>query len=155
MDILVPGGGNRIPQLQRNAGGRLFHSGTELNAFITTLNAAGGVAGDLLPLVRNDARFNDTFNSFDFRISKIFHVGERVEIEPLGEVFNLFNITNVLGFSKSNYSGFSNVLVRDSNDSSTPGFLRSSSFGQSVSTAGGVFGSGGPRAFQFGARVTF
>jgi hypothetical protein len=78
-----------------------------------------------------------------------------VEIEPLGEVFNLFNITNVLGFSKSNYSGFSNVLVRDSNDSSTPGFLRSSSFGQSVSTAGGVFGSGGPRAFQFGARVTF
>ena len=155
MDILVPGGGNRIPQLQRNAGGRLFHTGAELNAFITTLNAAGGVAGVPLPLVRNDARFNDTFNSFDFRISKIFHVGERVEIEPLGEVFNLFNITNVLGFSKSNYSGFSNVLVRDSNDSSNPGFLRSSSFGQPVSTAGGVFGSGGPRAFQFGARVTF
>ena len=155
MDILVPGGGNRIPQLQRNAGGRLFHTGAELNAFITTLNAAGGVAGVPLPLVRNDARFNDTFNSFDFRISKIFHVGERVEIEPLGEVFNLFNVTNVLGFSKSNYSGFSNVLVRDSNDSSNPGFLRSSSFGQPVSTAGGVFGSGGPRAFQFGARVTF
>ncbi len=155
MDILVPGGGNRIPQLQRNAGGRLFHTGAELNAFITTLNAAGGVAGELLPLVRNDARFNDTFNSFDFRISKIFHVGERVEIEPLGEVFNLFNVTNVLGFSKSNYSGFSNVLVRDSNDSSNPGFLHSSSFGQPVSTAGGVFGSGGPRAFQFGARVTF
>ena len=155
MDILVPGGGNRIPQLQRNAGGRLFHTGAELNAFITTLNAAGGVAGDPLPLVPNDARFNDTFNSFDFRISKIFHVGERVEIEPLAEVFNLFNVTNVLGFSKSNYSGFSNVLVRDSNDSSNPGFLRSSSFGQPVSTAGGVFGSGGPRAFQFGARVTF
>jgi hypothetical protein len=155
MDILVPGGGNRIPQLQRNAGGRLFHTGAELNAFITTINAAGGVADQPLPLVRNDARFNDTFNSFDFRISKIFHVGERVEIEPLGEVFNLFNVTNVLGFSKSNYSGFSNVLVRDSNDSSSPGFLRSSSFGQPVTTAGGVFGSGGPRAFQFGARVTF
>jgi hypothetical protein len=155
MDILVPGGGNRIPQLQRNAGGRLFHTGAELNAFITTINAAGGVADQPLPLVRNDARFNDTFNSFDFRISKIFHVGERVEIEPLGEVFNLFNVTNVLGFSKSNYSGFSNVLVRDSNDSSSPGFLRSSSFGQPVTTAGGVFGSGGPRAFQFGARVMF
>ena len=71
------------------------------------------------------------------------------------EVFNLFNVTNVLGFSKSNYSGFANVLVRDSNDSSSPGFLRSSSFGQPVTTAGGVFGSGGPRAFQFAARVTF
>jgi hypothetical protein len=78
-----------------------------------------------------------------------------VKIEPLVEVFNLFNITNVLGFSKSNYSGFSNVLVRDSNDSTSPGFLRSSSFGQPVTTAGGVLGSGGPRAFQFAARVTF
>jgi len=71
------------------------------------------------------------------------------------EVFNLFNVTNVLGVSKSNYSGFSNVLVRDSNDPTNPGYLRSSSFGQPVTTAGGVFGSGGPRAFQFAARVNF
>ena len=53
------------------------------------------------------------------------------------------------------YSGFANVLVRDSNDVTNAGFLRSSSFGQAVTTAGGVFGSGGPRAFQFAARVTF
>ena len=70
-------------------------------------------------------------------------------------MFNLFNVTNVLGVSNVNYSGFSNVLVRDSNDPSSAGFLRSSSFGQPVTTAGGVFGSGGPRAFQFAARVTF
>jgi len=70
-------------------------------------------------------------------------------------VFNLFNVTNVLGVSKSNYSGFANVLVRDSNDPTNAGYLRSSSFGQPVSTAGGVFGSGGPRAFQFAARVNF
>jgi hypothetical protein len=85
----------------------------------------------------------------------VFRVGDRVKIEPLVEVFNLFNTTNVLGFSKSNYSGFSNVLVRDSNDSTNAGFLRPSSFGQPVTTAGGVFGSGGPRAFQLAARVTF
>ena len=78
-----------------------------------------------------------------------------MRIEPLVEVFNLFNVTNVLGFSKSNYSGFSNVLVRDSNDPTSPGFLKSSSFGQPVTTAGGVFGSGGPRAFQFAAKLTF
>jgi hypothetical protein len=155
MDILVPGGGQRIPQLQRNAGGRLFHNGAELNAFLRQLNDAGGFGGQPLPLVADNARFNDSFDSFDLRLSKVFRIGERVKIEPLVEVFNLFNITNVLGFSKSNYSGFSNVLVRDSNDPTSSGFLRSSSFGQPVTTAGGVFGSGGPRAFQFAARVTF
>ena len=155
MDILVPGGGQRIPQLQRNAGGRLFHTGAELNAFISQLNAAGGFGGQPLPLVSDNARLSDNFSSFDVRLSKVFRLGEHVKIEPLVEAFNLFNVTNVLGFSKSNYSGFSNVLVRDSNDSTSPGFLRASSFGQPVTTAGGVFGSGGPRAFQFAARVTF
>ena len=155
MDILVPGGGQRIPQLQRNAGGRLYHTASELNAFISQLNAAGGLGGQPLPLVSDNARFNDGFSSFDLRVSKVFKIGERVKIEPLVEAFNLFNVTNVLGFSKSNYSGFSNVLVRDSNDPTSAGFLRSSTFGQPVTTAGGVFGSGGPRAFQFAARVTF
>ena len=114
-----------------------------------------GFGGQPLPLVSDNARFNDSFNSFDLRLSKVFKIGERLKIEPIVEAFNLFNVTNVLGFSKSNYSGFSNVLVRDSNDPTSPGFLRSSSFGQPVTTAGGVFGSGGPRAFQFAARVTF
>ena len=155
MDILVPSGGQRIPQLQRNAGGRLFHTATELNAFISQLNAAGGFNGQPLPLVSDNARFNDSFSSLDLRVSKVFRIGEQLKIEPLVEVFNLFNVTNVLGFSKSNYSGFSNALVRDSNDPTNPGFLRSSSFGQPVTTAGGVFGSGGPRAFQFAVRVTF
>ncbi|HYP53744.1 MAG TPA: carboxypeptidase-like regulatory domain-containing protein [Pyrinomonadaceae bacterium] len=102
-----------------------------------------------------DARFNDSFNSFDLRVARPVRLGERVTVEPLVEVFNLFNVTNVLGVSNVNYSGFSNVLVRDSQDASSPGFLRSSSFGRPVTTAGGVFGSGGPRAFQFAARVTF
>jgi hypothetical protein len=155
MDILLPDGSSRIPQLQRNAGGRLFRTGAELNAFLQQLNAAGGVGGQPLPLVRNDARFSDSFNSLDLRASKMLRVGERVQIQPIVEVFNLFNVTNVLGVSKSNYSGFSNVLVRDSNDPTSAGFLRSTSFGQPITTAGGVFGSGGPRAFQFAARVTF
>ncbi|HXM36570.1 MAG TPA: hypothetical protein VN920_15350, partial [Pyrinomonadaceae bacterium] len=155
MDILVPDSSQRIAQLQRNAGGRLFHTGAELNAFIKEVNAAGGFGGQPLPLVSDNARFNDSFNSFDLRVAKVFKIGERVKIEPIAEVFNLFNITNVLGVSNVNYSGFNNVLVRDSNTPTSSGFLRSSSFGQPVTTAGGVFGSGGPRAFQFAARVTF
>ena len=155
MDILVPDGSQRIPQLQRNAGGRLFHTGAELNTFIQQVNAGGGFAGQPLPLVSDNAQFNDRFSSVDFRLSKQFKLGETVRLEAIGEVFNIFNVTNVLGVSNVNYSGFSNVLVRDSNDPSSAGFRRSSSFGQPVTTAGGVFGSGGPRAFQLAARITF
>jgi outer membrane receptor protein involved in Fe transport len=155
MDILLPDASSRIPTLQRNAGGRLFHTGAELNTFLRQINAAGGVNGQLLPLVRDDARFNDNFNSLDLRLSRRFSFTERISLEPIVEVFNLFNITNVLGVSNVNYSGFSNVLIRDSNNPADAGFLRSSAFGQPVTTAGGVFGSGGPRAFQFAARFIF
>jgi hypothetical protein len=71
-------------------------------------------------------------------------------LEALGEAFNIFNITNVLGSSNLNYSGFANTLSPDSNNPNL-----SSSFGKPVSTAGGVFGSGGPRAFQFAMRLRF
>ena len=47
------------------------------------------------------------------------------------------------------------MLARDSDDPADPGFLRSSSFGRPLTTAGGVFGSGGPRAFQLGLRLQF
>jgi hypothetical protein len=70
-------------------------------------------------------------------------------------VFNLFNVTNVLGTTNLNYSGAANALVRNSELPSDPGFMRSSDFGRAVSTAGGVFGSGGPRAIQVAVRATF
>jgi hypothetical protein len=154
MDILLPDGLSRIPTLQRNAGGRLFHTGAELNAFISELNASGGLTAPL-PFVSEDARFSDSFSSFDMRLSRSFGFGDAFRLEPIVEVFNLFNVTNVLGVSNVNYSGYSNVLVRDSDDPANPGFLRSSSFGRPVTTAGGVFGSGGPRAFQFAVKVSF
>jgi hypothetical protein len=108
-----------------------------------------------LPLVSDSARFTDSFRSLDLRVSRPFSIGGRLRVEPMLEVFNLFDVTNILGISNVNYSGFSNVLVRDSETPGTPGYLRSSRFGQPVTTAGGVFGSGGPRAVQLAARVTF
>lgn len=159
-DILLPDGSSRVCELSRNAGAREFHTGAQLNAVLTQINAAGGSLCPnadpstgfkprvLLPLVRDDLEFGDNFSSLDLRVSKVFRIGERFTIEPIAEVFNLFNVTNVLGVSNVNYSGFNNVLVPGPSN-------RSATFGQPVTTAGGVFGSGGPRAFQFAARVTF
>ena len=154
MDILMPSGQSRVPTLQRNAGGRVFTSAAELNSYIDDVNASGGIDGVLLPRVSESARFNDRFNSLDLRLSRAFRWG-RLRLDGLVEMFNVFNVTNILGTSTVNYSGFANGLVRDSNDPSNPGYLRSSAFGMPVSTAGGFFGSGGPFALQFGGRVSF
>ncbi len=156
MDILLPDGSERVPTLQRNAGGREFHNAQQLNAFISRTNAGGGVyeasanSFVILPQVSSHARFDDSFNALDFRLSRAFHLGERYNLNLIGEAFNIFNVTNILGVSNLNYSGFANTL---SPDSGNPSY--SSSFGQPVSTAGGVFGSGGPRAFQLAARLSF
>jgi hypothetical protein len=59
---------------------------------------------------------------------------ERYKLSVFGEAFNLFNIANLGGISAT---------------------VNGSGFGVPTSRAGQVFGSGGPRAFQFGARVSF
>ena len=156
MDILLPDGSERVSTMQRNAGGREFKTAQQLNAFIAATNTAGGVfdpsAGTnvLLPQVGPHARFNDSFNALDFRLDRTISFGDRYSVDLLGEAFNIFNVTNILGVSNLNYSGFANTLSPDRNN---PNF--SSSFGTPVSVAGGVFGSGGPRAFQFAARLRF
>ncbi len=156
MDILLPDGSERVPTMQRNAGGREFHNAQQLNAFIARTNAVGGVfeasanSYVILPQVGGNARFNDSFNALDFRLDRSFNFGDHCSFNLIGEAFNIFNVTNILGVSNLNYSGFANALSPDSNN---PNF--SSRFGTPVSTAGGVFGSGGPRAFQLAARLTF
>jgi hypothetical protein len=155
MDILMPDGSSRVPTLERNAGGRRFKTGAELNAYLSALNASGGIDGVLLPLVSEDAEFSDDFSSLDVRLSKVFALGGGQSLEAIVEVFNLFNTVNVLGVSTRNYSGYANVLARDSQNPESPGYLTSSSFGKAVTTAGGVFGSGGPRAVQLGVRFEF
>ncbi len=156
MDILLPDGSERVPTMQRNAGGRQFHSAADLNAFIATTNASGGVyeasanAKVMLPQVSDGAKFSDSFNALDFRLDRTFVFGDRYSLTLIGEAFNIFNVTNFLGVSNLNYSGYYNTLTPDRDNPNL-----SSSFGTPVSTAGGVFGSGGPRAFQFAARFNF
>ena len=76
------------------------------------------------------------------RLSRSFTIGERQKIDVIGEVFNLFNITNIRGSNRLNYFGFANTIT-------TP------DFNQPVVTAGGFFGSGGPRIFQLAVRYAF
>jgi len=155
-DIVLPPdiGGTRIPALQRNAGGRTFRTGSELNAFINAFNTGRPLASRL-PLVRDDLNLGDSFQSLDVRLTKTFRFSEHFNVQGIAEVFNLFNITNIRGVNNVNFSGFQNTLLRDSTNPAEAGFLRSSRFGSAIQTAGGVFGTGGPRALQFAVRVNF
>jgi hypothetical protein len=140
IDIRLPGGGTRIPVIQRNAGGRQFRTGSELNAFINQFNSRS-LPGSPLPLVPDDLKFGDSFQSFDLRLTKGFKLSERLTVQAIAEAFNLFNVTNIRGVNNANFSGFQNAL--------------GSGFGLPSQTAGGVFGTGGPRSFQLAARVQF
>ena len=45
---------------------------------------------------RNTGRKENTYSALDLRISREFKLGQRVAIEPILEVFNLLNATNLL-----------------------------------------------------------
>jgi hypothetical protein len=112
-----------------------------LNAFINQFNAMS-LPGSPLPLVPNDAKFGDSFQSFDLRLSRSFRLSERLSVQAIAEAFNLFNVANIRGVNNVNFSGFQNAV--------------GPSFGTPLQTAAaGGFGAGGPRAFQFAARVNF
>jgi Carboxypeptidase regulatory-like domain/TonB-dependent Receptor Plug Domain len=76
----------------------------------------------------------DSFISQDVRLTKRFNIKEKVTVSLIGEVFNLFNVANL--------TGYSNVLNQPN-------------YGQPSARAGQAFGTGGPRAFQVAARVEF
>ncbi|MEW6733790.1 MAG: carboxypeptidase regulatory-like domain-containing protein, partial [Acidobacteriota bacterium] len=72
-------------------------------------------------------RFGDSLISQDVRVSRTFKFGPdgRVQVTPIMEVFNLFNIANYAGFSQD---------------------ITSPDFGQPSTRVNSVFGTGGPRA---------
>ena len=93
--------------------------------------------GQLIPRITLPSAYElgDCRLSQDLRISRRFRFQERYELKLLGEVFNLFNVANLSGFS---------------------GNLReTAALGQATSRVQQVFGSGGPRAFQLAARFSF
>jgi len=99
---------------------------------------AGNVTsrGQSIPRLALPAQFQlgDGFSSQDVRLGKIQDLGHGVKLNVFGEVFNALNIAN-----KSSYN-FN---------------LNSPGFGQPTQRIGQIFGSGGPRAVQLGARISF
>lgn len=89
----------------------------------------------------------------DMRITKQFVYKERYRLSVFGEFFNILNIANLtvaggnLDVAAAGYT-VSNGVV-------TPSASQTYAFGQPTSRVGQVFGSGGPRAIQVGARFSF
>jgi hypothetical protein len=104
--------------------------------FPTAVTGKRTTRDQVIPVITLPANFDngDTFISQDLRLTRQFKLYERLQLELIGEVFNLFNVSNLSGYS---------------------GTLNGANFGQPSDRAGGVFGTGGPRAFQIAARLTF
>ena len=105
--------------------------------FNTTYNGRRDARGQLIPQLALPASFElgDSFSSQDVRVTKTFNFQSSMRIAVFAEVFNVFNVANLGGFSYN----LSNTAT----------------FGQPTNRASQVFGSGGPRAFQLGGRFTF
>lgn len=78
--------------------------------------------------------FSDSFQSHDLRLAKEFNLyEEKLRLELIGEVFNLFNIGNKGGYSGSLDAGF----------------------GIPTNKANPILGIGGPRIFQIAGKIKF
>lgn len=88
------------------------------------------------PLITLPTSFSngDTLVSTDLRLTRVIRIRERVRLSLIAEGFNIFNIANLGGYT---------------------GNLQSADFGIATSRTNQVFGTGGPRAFQFAARISF
>ncbi len=114
---------------------------TELAAAVarwnTTYLGKTDARGQAIPQLTLPANYTlgDNFKSQDIRISKKFTFKENYKLSVFSEMFNVFNFANLGGYNFTVNSG--------------------GAFGQATSRGNQVFGSGGPRAIQFGARFEF
>lgn len=83
------------------------------------------------------------FDSQDLRVTKKITFKERYTISAFGEMFNVLNYFNPSGFNFA-------LDARNNNPAA-----QTYNFGQPTQRVGQVFGSGGPRAMQVGARFQF
>ncbi len=91
----------------------------------------------------------DPFFSQDVRLTRLIQIGEKVKISLIAEGFNVFNIANLNGYG----SGLNSLAIKLPEQATAP--VQQATFGQPGGRVNPIFGTGGPRAFQFAARLTF
>src|SRR5258708_5911472 len=128
-----------------------------------------------------NVKFGDSYISQDLQVSRIFKIKERFRIEGTAQVFNLFNVSNLVGSAGPPSSPFPGApttaaaaaagsipastglrigtdrgILAANGDRVLGGVNRASGFGSlSVVRPSIPTGTGLPRAFQFGMRVSF
>jgi hypothetical protein len=154
-----------LPGTGEGSLGRQVKNVGQLNALIDAYNASIPTLGEacgsdsptgrcdstngnffdpIVPLahVPNDTQIgSDSLISQDLRLTKRFRFNERMGLDLIGEVFNLFNVANL---TTGGVTGFTLNAAGDTSNP-IPASARTTS----------VFGTGGPRAFQFAAKFRF
>jgi hypothetical protein len=108
-----------------------------VNQFNQTYAGTTDPLGHPIPAITLPGTFSfpRSFNSQDLRVTKAFRLHtERVRLAVFGECFNVFNIANLTDYNS---------------------VLNAPNFGQATQRTPNIFGTGGPRAFQLGSRLTF
>jgi hypothetical protein len=158
-----------LPGTGEGSIGRTVRTAAELNSLIDAYNASiphlgepceadptercdAGDTSDpngffhdpIVPLahVPNDTLLGgDSIISQDVRVTKTFSFGERMRLDLIGEVFNLFNVANLTTGGSTAFT----LNDADTGGNPIPPSERTTS----------VFGTGGPRAFQFAVKFRF
>ncbi|HEV7890761.1 MAG TPA: carboxypeptidase regulatory-like domain-containing protein, partial [Pyrinomonadaceae bacterium] len=158
-----------LPGTGEGSVGRTVRTAAELNTLIDAFNSSIPTLGEPCPGdsptgrcdSTNDAFFDpivrlahvpanaqiggDSIISQDVRVTKTFGFGERMKLDLIGEVFNLFNVANQTMGGRTAFT----LVPEGSSATAVSRFLRPSERTTSV------FGTGGPRAFQFALKFRF
>jgi hypothetical protein len=141
-----------LPGTHRGSLNRDVDSPAKLNSLIRAYNLAR--AGQRLPSrssnpsrapylleVPDSTKFGDSFVSTDLQISKVFMFKERFKLELTAQMFNIFNVSNLVGPAGLPSTPFNGTLttVASSANGLPPG-------GFSLGTDGGLLKAGGGRA---------
>jgi hypothetical protein len=180
--------GDLLPGTRRGSLGREVRDVGALNAGIRAYNLA--YAGTLNPRgqrlpfaveLPDGTGFSDSFISQDIQLSYVLKLPGRVKLEATAQMFNAFNVSNLVGpagLPSSPFSGTlatlatlpagfslaSNGSVRDASGNQALAGTTRLPNGNLITTAFGSFGAvrpslptgtGLPRAIQFGLRVSF